>query len=170
MKKISFASFLTLCVLLLTACSSAPPLPNAKASWTIYPFYSHVENDEATDQVQRMLTVLAPAQGIKNLELPPTTEVSSTTYLLSQAHRIQNSRQWAEQHQVKYAFGGTIDRWEINDDGKPVVALTLDVLNVADNSKLVSTTSSSEGKPGDDLYEQSRILLRQMLQSLPIIQ
>ena len=171
MKKNIFIPFLVIIYIMLAGCSSQQDsMPAAKANWTIYPFYNNTDKTEAVDQIQRMLTVQAPTQGLINIKLPPEAEVSSARYSLAQAHRIQSSRQWAQQHNIQYALAGTIDQWEINEDGKPVVNLTMEVINIADNNKLLTTSSRSEGRPGDDLFEASRQLLKQMLSGLPITQ
>ena len=161
---------LTVCTLfMIAACSSTPysnGFPN-QARWAVMPVM--VENqEEAGLQLERMLTVLLASNGIKQIERPPSSETTSQITLVNNAHKLQNANQWALQHAVKLGLLGSIDRWNLDKQGKFTVEMTLVVTDISTQETLWTTSGQGEGRPGDDPLNVTRNLAKTLLSGIPL--
>ncbi|MET4692356.1 hypothetical protein [Endozoicomonas lisbonensis] len=166
--------FALLVLFLLAGCQSSG-IPNlyreglpGTASWAVLPFANYTESENVATQVERILMVMLPSNGIDEPQLYPEFMVTSANNTLADAHRIQNGRQWAAQSGISFAFSGAVNEWMFDDEGRPRVALSLNVTDVRSDETLWSISGASEGLPGDDLYAVSRGLINDLLRSLPI--
>ena len=166
--------FALLVLFFLAGCqsSSAPSLYReglpGTANWAVLPFVNYTESDNVSVQVERILMVLLPSNGIDEAELYPEFVVTSANNVLTDAHKIQSGRQWASQNGISFAFTGTVNEWMFDDEGRPHVALSLTVTDVRSDETLWSISGASEGLPGDDLFAVSRGLINDLLRSLPV--
>ena len=167
--------FSLLFVLLLTGCQSFG-VPNdlyreglpGTANWAVLPFANYTDTDIASTQVERILMVMLPSNGVDNAQMYPEFVVTSANSVLADAHKIRNGRQWAQQNQVSFAFSGSVDQWGIGGDGRPEVALSLLVTDIRSDESLWSVSGSGQGQPGEDMYAVSRRLINDLLATLPV--
>ena len=166
--------FALLVLFLLAGCQSSG-VPNlyreglpGTANWAVLPFANYTESENVSTQVERILMVMLPSNGIEEPQLYPEFMVTSASNTLADAHKIQNGRQWAAQNGISFAFSGTVNEWAFDDQGRPYVALSLTVIDVRSDEMLWSISGASEGLPGDDLYSVSRGLINDLLRSLPV--
>lgn len=138
------------------------------ANWAVLPFVNFAEGDDVTTQLERMLMVLLPSQGVIDPRLYPESEITTASNSLAGAHRLQNGRQWAMQNDISFAFSGEVNEWMYDKAGRPRVALNLIVTDIRNGEVIWSISGASEGLQGDDLFDVGRGLLTELLQSLPI--
>lgn len=138
------------------------------ASWAVLPFVNYTELDNVSIQVERILMVMLPSNGVEEPQLYPEFMVTSANNTLADAHKVQSGRQWASQNGISFAFSGTVNEWAFDDQGRPYVALSLTVTDIRNNETLWSISGASEGLPGDDLYAVGRGLINDLLRSLPV--
>ncbi|WP_252177684.1 hypothetical protein [Endozoicomonas sp. 4G] len=138
------------------------------ANWAVLPFVNHSKASNVTTQVERILMVNLPSQGIEEARLYPESEVTTASKSLASAHRYQNGKQWALQNDISFAIAGEIFEWYYDDTGRPKVAMGLTVIDIRSGEVIWDTNGASEGQQGDDVYDISRSLISDLLQSLPI--
>jgi hypothetical protein len=138
------------------------------ADWAVLPFVNYSKATSITTQVERILMVQLPARGIEDARLYPESEVTTASKTLEGAHRFQNGKQWAMQNDISFAIAGEINEWFYDDSGRPQVSLSLSVIDIRNSEIIWSVNGSSEGLQGDDLFDTSRELMSDLLQSLSI--
>lgn len=139
------------------------------ADWAVLPFVSHVGiQGEVPVQLERMLMVQLPSVGVTTPRLYPESEVTTASSTLADAHRRQNARQWAYQEGVNFTIMGEIMDWRFEEDGRFLMALKLEVIDMRSGQSLWNISGRGEGLPGQDAYEVGRNLLADLLTSLPI--
>ncbi len=139
----------------------------SQEGWAILPVIP-LDSTDNSIQVERMLTVLLAANGVQNVELPPSTETSGQSTLVNNAHRLKNASQWARQHAIKLGLNGSIDQWHQEPDGRFSVGLTLKLTDVDTGEVLWTTTGQGEGRPGEKPLDVTRNLTRTLLSGLPL--
>ncbi|WP_062260078.1 hypothetical protein [Endozoicomonas arenosclerae] len=138
------------------------------ANWAVLPFVNYSEATSVTTQVERILMVQLPSRGIEGARLYPESEVTTASKSLEGAHRYQNGKQWAMQNDISFAVAGEIFEWFYDDSGRPQVSMALAVVDIRNGEVIWNVNGSSEGLQGDDLFDISRALMSDLLQSLPI--
>ncbi|KEQ16646.1 hypothetical protein [Endozoicomonas numazuensis] len=138
------------------------------ANWAVLPFVNYSEATSVTTQVERILMVQLPSRGIENVRLYPESEVTTASKSLEGAHRYKNGKQWAMQNDISFAVAGEIFEWYYDDSGRPQVSMGMAVIDIRNGEVIWSVNGSSEGLQGDDLFDISRGLMSDLLQSLPI--
>ncbi|WP_422139428.1 hypothetical protein [Endozoicomonas sp. ALC020] len=138
------------------------------ANWAVLPFINHSEASSITTQVERILMVNLPSRGIEEARLYPESEVTTASKSLEAAHRYQNGKQWAMQNDISFAIAGEIFEWYYDDSGRPNVSMGLTVIDIRSGEVIWDINGASEGLQGDDLFDISRGLISDLLQSLPI--
>ncbi|WP_163836136.1 hypothetical protein [Spartinivicinus ruber] len=172
------ASLLLSGILTMTGCSTLS-LTNlfgsdklaADANWVLVPVANFSPSSDADEQVERMVTVLTPAIGLKNLNRPPDPEIASETGLLDDASRIQAAKEWANQQDFQYSLTGKVLSWTDADadiNQPAMISLTLEVYDLKSNELLWTISGSSEGMRGQSVYEITRPLISSLLVSLPL--
>lgn len=160
---------------LLTACQTSGPtslyqegLPGT-ARWAVLPFVNHTEEKgEMTIQLERIMMVNLPSAGVVEPKLYPETVVTTASENLADAHRLQNGKQWAYQTGMSFAITGEVYDWRLSEDGKALVSVNLEVVDIRTNEQLWAVSGTGEGLPGEDNYDVSRKLFSDLLSSLPI--
>ena len=164
---------LLLTLAILTGCSISPYRNGypSEDSWAVLPVRS-LDSSEKGIQIERMLKVQLAAKGIKQVSLPPDTEVPGSNNLLVNAHRLKNAETWAKQHNVKLAMTGSIDNFTTDENGRFQIGVTLNLMdiNTGKNVWVMSGESSGEssGDSGDDFFKVTRKLLNTLLKNLPL--
>lgn len=138
------------------------------ADWAVLPFVNHSKATSITTQVERILMVNLPSRGIEEARLYPESEVTTASKSLQAAHRYQNGMQWAKQNDISFALAGEIFEWYYDDSGRPHVSMGLTVIDIRSGEVIWDVNGASEGLQGDDLFDISRGLISDLLQSLPI--
>ena len=138
------------------------------ASWAVLPFANNTEAKNVTMQVERILMVQLPSKGVESARLYPEAQLTTASDTLSGAHKIQSGKQWAKQNGISFGIAGEIHEWDYDDTGRPKVALNLVVVDVRTGEVIWNSDGSSEGRQGESLYDISRVLMSDLLQSLPI--
>ena len=182
MQKIKFnnARVWGVCLLLvmLTGCQSIQSLRGGSlyregipgtASWAVLPFVDHTDaQGGVSTQLERMMMVLLPSAGILYPRLYPESQVTTASQSLAEAHRLQNGKQWAGQNDVSFAITGKVLEWRYDEENRGHVSVDLEVFDVRTDQTLWTTSGSGEGLPGEDLYDVSRKLFSDLLNSLPV--
>ncbi len=138
------------------------------ANWAVLPFIDYTEAQGVSVQVERIMMVQLPAAGVLEPRLYPESVVTNASDTLAEAHRLQNGKQWATQHGIGFGLAGEILEWRYDDEGRAIVAVNLEVIDVRTDEQLWSVSGSSEGLPGQDLYDVCRTLFQDLLTSLPV--
>ena len=164
-----YYSFIFMALATIAGCSSSPYQNGfpSQEEWAVMPVIS-LESEEAGIQLERMLKVLLASHGVEQVEQPPLSDVGDLTNLVSNAHRLQNANQWAQQHAIKLGMVGAVDEWQTAPDGRFTVGLTLKLTDIESGDVLWTTSGQGEGRPGDNPLDVTRTLTNTLLSSLPI--
>ncbi|WP_027708784.1 hypothetical protein [Zooshikella ganghwensis] len=147
-----------------------PSQPSADARWALLPFVNYTDQGDADEQVERMITVLLPSHGIRqvnNFAKPASNKEAS---FVNEAARLQNAKAWARKKAFDYYLSGEITEWQRGEENsQPVVTLSLTITSLADDDDEVIWTVSGTGtgKPGDTVYDTARGLLNTLMSSMP---
>ena len=139
------------------------------ARWAVLPFVNHTEAEgDVTSQLERVMMVLLPSAGVLNPRLYPESQVTSASLPLTEAHRLQNGKQWAAQNDVSFAISGKLLDWRYDEEGRGHVAVDLMITDPRTGQQLWSASGAGEGLPGEELYDVSRNLFTDLLATIPI--
>ncbi len=162
---------LLLALALLVGCSASPYKDGypAQDEWVVLPILSP-QDDEYGIQTERMLKVLLASKGIRNVVLPPESDIQGSNPVLSETHRLKSAEAWAKQHGKQLGMGGTVDYAQIDGDNRFRIGLTLRLVNLQKDQELWSISGESEGRPGEESVPVIRVLLVNLLDRLPLSQ
>ncbi|WP_281646403.1 hypothetical protein [Parendozoicomonas sp. Alg238-R29] len=160
---------LVLTLVALAGCNTSPYRNGypSQESWAVLPVQS-LQSEEAGIQIERMLTVLLAAKGVKRVELPPETETQGNNSLIESAHRLKNSMQWANQHGIKLGITGTLHEYKKVADGRFTMDLSLNLIDIKTGEIIWSISGRGEGRPEDDPISVGRNLVNALLSGLPL--
>ena len=159
-----------LLAVLLSACSSNPYRAGypVDRQWTVLPVAA--PSEEASIQVELLLTRTLMEHGVTNPQHPPQSWVDDQTKVLRDAHKLKNASQWARQHGIPLGLTGVVDNWSRDAANRPQVTITLKLLDISSGNTLWTTTGSSEGQPGAPISDVAQTLITTLLDSLPVTQ
>ncbi|MCL6268382.1 hypothetical protein M3P05_00265 [Sansalvadorimonas sp. 2012CJ34-2] len=162
-------TLLALTFAVAAGCSSTPYQNGfpSQENWAVMPAIS-LNSEEAGIQLERMLKVLLASNGVENISQPPQTEFGDQSTLISNAHKLQNANQWAQQHAVKLGMIGSVDEWKTSSDGRFTVGLTLKLTDIETGEVVWTTSGQGEGRPQEDPLDVTRNLINTLLSTLPI--
>ncbi|OQX37148.1 MAG: hypothetical protein B0D91_07485 [Oceanospirillales bacterium LUC14_002_19_P2] len=159
-----------LLAVLLSACSNNPYREGypVDRQWTVLPVAA--SSEEASIQVELLLTRTLMEHGVANPQHPPQSWVDDQTKVLRDAHKLKNASQWARQHGIPLGMTGVVDNWSRDAANRPQVTITLKLLDISSGNTLWTTTGSSEGQPSAPISDVAQTLITTLLDSLPVTQ
>ncbi|VAX12220.1 Pellicle/biofilm biosynthesis outer membrane lipoprotein PelC [hydrothermal vent metagenome] len=140
-------------IFLLNACSveqiyHGKALDN-QASWVLLPVVNRSQTPQAGERVEAILVSLLRSRGVTHISHYPGTPQSQVLIMLDEQARYNAALKWALTQGFRYAITGTVEEWRYKAglDGEPAVGITLRVIDLQNNKKFASRTSTtSEAK------------------------
>lgn len=169
MKSISLGILIV--TLLLGGCAtvnqarSSEPLERS-AKWALLPIANHTEVPQAGLRAEAIADVLLRTRRIDNLRRYPASTGSDGLFEPSDRKQIEDALQWARKNDIRYAVTGSVDEWHyrVGIDGEPAVGMTLEVIDLKDNDRVVwSSAGSQNGWSQQPLSSVAQNLIDDML-------
>lgn len=144
MKTIHFAVLLV--TLLLGACASSEVTQQAASSpldrnakWAMLPIVNHTDVPQAGLRAESIAEVLLRKRGIGNLKRYPPALNSDSLFEPAERKQAEDALAWAHEQGMRYAVTGAVDEWRyrVGIDGEPAVGMTLQVIDLKDNDRVV---------------------------------
>ncbi|MGI0118477.1 hypothetical protein [Zooshikella sp. RANM57] len=150
-----------------------PSEPTADSQWALLPFVNYTNQGDADEQVERMVTVLLPSHGIRQVGHYAKPAANKELTFVNEAARLQSAKAWARKKAFDFYLSGEITEWQHGEDNaQPVVTLSLTITSLEDDEDEVIWTVSGTGtgKPGDTVYDTARSLLSTLMNSMPNVE
>lgn len=138
-------------------------------AWVVLPFVNATETPYAAERAESIAEVLLYARGIQRILTLPT---DAATYAEPLAERGLKRRQaaltWAKQQNARYALAGTVTEWryKVGLDGEPVVGMTLQVIDLRDDSVLWSGSSAKSGWSREAVSAVAQQVLERLISTI----
>lgn len=156
-------------LLLATACSTIEHSPRVtldrQAGWALLPIVNHSDTPQAGLRLENMLESQLRAAGVAKLTRYPVT-VGSDLLLDPRETQVQaHALAWAKDQGIRYAITGTVNEWRYKTgvDGEPAVGITLQIINVQDDTVIYSAGGAKTGWSREALAAVAHKLTRELL-------
>lgn len=160
----------------LTSCAVLDIEPNStpldrSAKWVLLPIVNHTDVPQAGLRAEAVTEVLLRSRGLGNLRRYPPTINQDSLFEPAERKAVIEAMNWAREQGVLYAVTGAVDEWryKVGIDGEPAVGLTLQIIDLSDEGRVVwSAAGSKSGWSREALSAVAQKLIKEMLAGVPI--
>ncbi|WP_406665403.1 hypothetical protein [Gallaecimonas sp. GXIMD1310] len=166
-----FRLILPCLALLLSACTTSRVSdtvslpPSTKVA--MMPLVNHAQTPLAGERAEDILASLWQQRGLPKLARYPRL-VQKGLPPLDDQYRATQAQQWLAKQTVGYVLSGTIEEWRYKAglDGEPVVAITLNLTKVGDDTPVWTGTIARSGWGRDNLAATAQDVIDDLLDGI----
>lgn len=159
-----FTILLSACAVMDHGATSTPLQMNAK--WAILPIANQTDVPQAGLRAEAISEALLRNRGVNNLLHYPSPLNPDSLFEPAERKATVDALKWAHEQGVRYALTGAVDEWhyKVGMDGEPAVGITLQVIDLGDQDKVVwSAVGAKSGWSRDSLSGVAQKLIKDLL-------
>ena len=171
MKRFPGLICMALAVFWLAGCStldqSPGPALDHSAKWVLLPIVNHTDVPQAGLRAEAITENLLRSRGITGLTRYPATLNADTLFDPAERKVVDDAMKWARTQGARYAVTGAVDEWryKVGIDGEPAVGITLQIIDLNDNSVAWSAVGGKSGWSREALSAVAQKLIKSLLAS-----
>lgn len=142
---------------------------DAGAKWVLLPIVNHTDTPQAALSAEAIAEHQLRLRGISNLTHYPATLSRDSLFEPSEARVTDEAQKWAKEQGAVYGVTGAVEEWryKVGIDGEPAVGVTLQVIDLRNDSVVWSASGAKSGWSRDALSAVANKLLAKLIGNLP---
>ncbi|MDD2499677.1 MAG: penicillin-binding protein activator LpoB [Geobacter sp.] len=170
MKRALFLLLLLLMVGCTTMSQTARQAVPFDQEWAVLPFVNNTETPYAAERAEAVTTALLYGRGVQRIASYQSERKDDEQMLPDRGMKRQHEAlKWAKKKGLRYALVGTVTEWryKVGLDGEPVAGVTLQLLDLKDDSILWSGSVGKSGWSRDAVSAVAQQMLEKLIDTIP---
>jgi polysaccharide biosynthesis protein PelC len=159
-------------LLSVAACTTVNTQPapalGKELAWALLPLLNNTETPQAGLRGEAILESLLRTGGYRQLTRYPAGLNKESLFDPASRKAVDEALIWAKAQGIRFAITGTVDEWryKVGVDGEPAVGMTLQIIDVRDDTVIWSAAGSKTGWSRESVAAVAQKLIAQLTRPL----
>jgi hypothetical protein len=138
--------------------------------WVVLPFINNTETPYAAERAESVAASLLYTRGVQRVLTYSETAQEDEHFLQDRGlKRLLAAKEWARKSGISHALVGTVTEWryKVGMDGEPVVGITLQVLDLKNDTVVWSGSAGKSGWSRDAVSAVAQQVMEKLIATIP---